>query len=33
MRNISYKNQNKHFVFNKFFSENRAIYKMMCKIR
>jgi hypothetical protein len=35
MRNISDKssrgNQNTHFMFNNFFSENRAVYEMMWK--
>jgi hypothetical protein len=35
MRNVSDKsrreNQNKHFVFSNFFSENRAVYKIMWK--
>jgi len=35
MRNVSEKrcreNQNTHFMFNNFFSENRAIYEIMWK--
>lgn len=35
MRNVSDQsygeNQNTHFRFNKFFSENRALYEIMCK--
>ena len=35
MGNVSDKscteNQNTHFVFSNFFSENRAVYEIMCK--
>jgi hypothetical protein len=35
MRNVSEQarreNQNTNFMFNKIFSENRAVYEIMCK--